>query len=99
MTYANAEMGVRSPANGAPLAPTATVDCTALHAVPTRRSSDLNYLNTACVDDGAGGAAAVCGDRNVPSVKAPHLSIVKTATEASYNTVGQTIHYTSTAHN
>ena len=49
-----------------------------------------HYLNTACVDDGAGGAAQVCATQDVPASRAPALSITKDATEASYNAVGQT---------
>ena len=45
-----------TPANGSPLAPGATMTCTATHTVTQADIDAGHYLNTACVDDGDGGA-------------------------------------------
>jgi uncharacterized repeat protein (TIGR01451 family) len=99
VTDPNAVGLVCTPANGSPLAPGASLNCTASHTVTQADIDAGHYLNTACVDDGEGGAAQVCDDANVPSVKNPHLTITKDATEQSYDSVGDVIHYTITATN
>ncbi len=81
------------------LAPAATIVCTASHTVTQADIDAGHYLNTACVDDGANGAAQACDDANVPATSNNHLSIVKTATEANYDAVGDVIHYSITATN
>ena len=58
-----------------------------------------HYANTACVDDGAGGAAQQCAAKDVPAVQGPTLSITKVATETSFDAVGQVLHYTIVATN
>ena len=73
--------------------------CTATHTVTQADIDAGHYANTACVDDGAGGAAQQCDTEDVPAVQSPTLSITKAATEASFDAVGQTIHYTIVATN
>ena len=99
ITDANATIGVCTPANGSPLAPGATLTCTATHTITQADIDAGSYLNTACVDDGQGGAAEVCDDADVPSVKTPALSITKDANEANYDSVGDVITYSITAKN
>ena len=55
-----------------------------------------HWTNTACVDDGAGGAKEVCADEDVPWA---HLTITKVATEQSFTAVGNILHYTIVATN
>jgi uncharacterized repeat protein (TIGR01451 family) len=88
-----------TPANGSDLAPGATMNCTGTHTVTQADLDAGHYANTACVDDGAGGAAQACASKDVPGTQTPHLSITKVATETSYNAVGQVIHYTIVATN
>ena len=45
------------------------------------------------------GPPQVCDDENVPAISNPHLSIVKAATEANYDSVGDVINYTIMATN
>ncbi|HEY8635977.1 MAG TPA: hypothetical protein VIL81_01835, partial [Candidatus Limnocylindrales bacterium] len=99
VTDANATSLSCTPANGSPLAPGASMDCTATHTVTQADIDAGHYLNTACVDDGAGGAAQACDDADVNADQNPHLSIVKDATESSYDSVGDVIHYQITATN
>ena len=74
--------------------------CTATHTVTQADIDAGHYVNTACVDDGAGGAAQACADvDDVPGTQNPHLTITKVATEASYSAVGDVIHYTIVATN
>ena len=64
--------------------------CTATHTVTQADLDAGHYANTACVDDGAGGAAAgVRHVEDVPAVQNPELSITKVATEASFDAVGR----------
>ena len=77
------------------LAPNATINCTASHTVTQADIDAGHYLNTACVNDGAGGAAEACDDADVPANETLHLTITKTSTDTTYDTVGQIIHYTS----
>ena len=88
-----------TPANGSSLAPGASMSCTATHTVTQADIDAGHYANTACVDDGAGGAAQQCATKDVPAVQGPTLSITKVATETSFNAVGQTLHYTIVATN
>ena len=81
ITDANATLGTCTPANGSSLDPSATITCSATHAINQADIDAGHYLNTACVDDGAGGAAAICADANVPAVSNKLLTILKTATE------------------
>ena len=88
-----------TPANGSSLAPGASMNCTATHTVTQADIDAGHYANTACVDDGALGAAEACASKDVPGTKNPHLTITKAATETSYNATGQVIHYTIVATN
>jgi uncharacterized repeat protein (TIGR01451 family) len=99
VTDPNADNLVCVPANGSSLAPGASLSCTADHTVTQADIDAGHYLNTACVDDGEGGAAEACDDANVPATSNAHLTIVKDATEQSYDSVGDVIHYTITATN
>src|SRR5678815_3950326 len=99
VTDPNATGLVCVPANGSPLAPGASMNCTASHTIVQADLNAGSYFNAACVDDGAGGAAKVCDDVTTPGDQNPHLSITKVATETSYNAVGQVIHYTIVATN
>ena len=90
---------VCTPANGSSLAPGASMSCTASHTVTQADIDAGHYANTACVDDGAGGAAQACAGKDVPGTQNPHLSITKNATPAGYSTVGQVINYTIVAKN
>ncbi|HEV8404166.1 MAG TPA: hypothetical protein VGQ31_14145 [Candidatus Limnocylindrales bacterium] len=99
ITDANATLGTCTPANGSALDPGATITCSATHQITQADIDAGHYLNTACVDDGEGGLAPVCADANVPAASDRGLSIVKDATETSYDAVGQTIHYSITATN
>ncbi len=99
ITDANATLGTCTPANGSPLAPNDTISCSATHQITQGDIDTGHYLNTACVDDGAGGAASTCADANVTAVSNKLLTIVKTATEASYDAVGDILHYTVVATN
>ena len=90
---------VCTPANGSALAPGASMNCTATHEVTQADIDAGHYANTACVDDGAGGAPQTCDAKDVPGSKNPLLSITKVAQEASYAAVGDIIHYTIVAKN
>src|SRR5215213_4231699 len=88
---------VCSPVAGSSLAPGAAMTCTATHTITQADLDAGHYANTACVN--ATGAAQKCDDEDVPGVKTPALSIVKTATEQSFDEVGDVVHYTITATN
>ena len=81
------------------LAPGAQIDRTASHTVTQADIDAGNYLNTACVDDGAGNAAQACDDTDVPANETLHLSITKTSTDTTYDSVGDVIHYDIVATN
>ena len=75
------------------------MNCTATHTVTQADIDAGHYANTACVDDGALGAAEACASKDVPGTKNPHLSITKSATPTSYSAVGDVITYTIVATN
>jgi uncharacterized repeat protein (TIGR01451 family) len=81
------------------LAPGAQITCTASHTVTQEDLDNGSYLNTACVNDGEGGAAEECDDEDTPSVPNPVLSIDKVAAETGYEELGDVIHYTITVTN
>src|SRR5262249_25598151 len=60
---------VCSPANGSSLAPGASMTCTATHTITQADLDAGHYMNTACVDDGAGGAVQACTSVDVPRVR------------------------------
>ena len=99
ITDANAVLGTCTPANGSSLAPGATLTCAATHTVTQADIEAGHYLNTACVDDGPGGAVQVCDDVDVPAEQNPALSIVKTSPTQSYDAVGDVITYQVVATN
>src|SRR5205085_937444 len=88
-----------TPANGSGLAPGASMTCTATHTVTQEVGRASCRDKEACADDGVGVEAQECASKDVPAVQTPALSITKVATEASFNAVGQTIHYTIVATN
>ena len=75
------------------------MNCTATHTIVQADIDAGDYVNTACVDDGADGAVEACATEDVPSVKTPHLTITKVATEENYDAVGDVINYTIVATN
>jgi uncharacterized repeat protein (TIGR01451 family) len=95
-----ATLGTCTPANGSSLAPGATMTCQASHLVTQADVDAGTYKNTACVDDGAGGATSVCDDADVPSSRNPALSIEKTdLSTTKYEDVGDVISYSIVATN
>src|SRR5215204_957678 len=98
ITDANAVLGTCTPANGTSLAPGATLTCSATHVVTQADIEAGHYLNTACVDDGPGGAAQVCDDVNVPGEKNPALDIIKSPDTQTINS-GGTASFTITVTN
>src|SRR3954451_6072604 len=83
----------------ADLAPGESISCTATHTIVQADLDAGHYANTACVDDGEGGADKACASKDVPGSKTPHLTISKKADPASYDAVGQVITYTIVAKN
>ena len=87
----------------ADLAPGDEIDCTAEHTVTQADIDAGSYLNTACVDDEMGaegeGADEACDDENTPGSQNPELDIVKDDAGATYDEVGDVIHYTIVATN
>ena len=69
------------------------MNCTATHTVVQVDLDAGNYANTACVDDGAGGATQTCASKYVPGDQNPALTLVKTATPTTYDSVGDIIGY------
>src|SRR5205807_1344027 len=71
VTDSLATLGTCTPVNGSLLAPGASLTCAASHAVTQADIDAGHYLNTACVDDGPGGATQVCANKDVPAVQSP----------------------------
>ena len=88
-----------TPANGSSLAPDATLVCTATHTITQADIDGGSYANTACVDDGAGGADEKCADEEVTADPDPKLSITKAADILEFTALGQVINYTIVATN
>jgi uncharacterized repeat protein (TIGR01451 family) len=101
ITDANVSSLNCSPANGSSLAPGASMTCTGTHTVTQGDIDAGHYANSACVDDGEGGAAKECADKDVPADKKPAVSLIKAddLNPALYNHVGQVVTYTLTAKN
>ena len=78
VTDAVATLGTCTPANGSSLAPGASITCAATHTVSQADVDAGHYLNTACVDDGQGGAAQACANKDIPGSQTPHIALVKT---------------------
>ena len=85
-----------APTNGSALVKGASMTCTATHTVTQADLDAGHWANTACVDDGAGGAGQACADEDVPWSS---LTITKVATEQSFTAVGNILHYTIVATN
>jgi uncharacterized repeat protein (TIGR01451 family) len=87
----------------ADLAPGDSISCTAEHVVTQDDLDAGSYLNTACVDDEMGeqgaGADEACDDEETPGEQNPVLDIVKDDGDATYDEVGDVIHYTIVATN
>src|SRR5207247_415738 len=69
-----------TPANGSPLAPGGTMNCTASHTITQADIDAGSYFNQACVDDGAGGAAQACASVTTPGTQQVPSQITPTAT-------------------
>src|SRR6185295_6585189 len=99
VTDPNADNLFCFPVNGSPLAPNASMICTASHTVTQTDIDNGSFFNAACVDDGEDGAEEACDDVTTPADQNPSLSITKEADVASYDSVGDVISYTITATN
>jgi len=66
-----------TPANGSSLAAGGTMTCTGTHTIVQADITAGHYANTACVDDGAGGAAQACASADVPAVVTATLGKTK----------------------
>ena len=97
VTDPNVSNLVCSPVAGSSLAPGAAMTCTATHTITQADLDAGHYANTACVN--ATGAAQKCDDEDVPGVKTPALSLVKTASPTTYVAVGDTITYSYVVRN
>ncbi|MEO8273270.1 MAG: DUF11 domain-containing protein, partial [Chloroflexota bacterium] len=75
------------------------ITCTASHAVTQADLDAGSYLNTACADDGEGGALEDCDSVTTPGDQNPSLDIEKLATESGFDSVGDVINYTITVTN
>ena len=93
VTDTEAVLGTCTPANGSPLAPGASMTCSASHAVTQADIDAGTYNNTACVDDGTGGAASICDDADVPAVQNPALTLDKSSTTSAITAAGQVVPY------
>ncbi len=82
-----------SPANGSSLAPGASLNCSATHTVVQADLDAGSFANTACVDDGVGGASEACASREVTGTQAPALLLDKSADPTTYSAVDEVISY------
>ena len=77
VTDPNAPNLVCTPANGSPLAPGASMTCTASHTITQADIDAGSFFNEACVNDGANGAAQVCDDVTTTAEQSPAIVITK----------------------
>ena len=84
VTDPNVSNVVCTPANGSPVAPGASMTCTASHTITQADIDAGSYLNTSCVD--AAGATQACDSEDVPAGSSPALSIAKTVTGVDADT-------------
>jgi uncharacterized repeat protein (TIGR01451 family) len=100
ITDPNAVLGTCNPAIPVTdLAPGATITCSATHVVTQADLDAGSYLNTACVDDGAGPAAQACDDETTPGIQTPLLTLDKTSDTTLITAVGQVITYSFVVRN
>jgi uncharacterized repeat protein (TIGR01451 family) len=80
------------------LAPGGTINCTATHTVTQADLDAGHYANTACVDDGEGGAAQACASEDVPADQNPSINVEKTPDSQTFQVPG-TANFTITVTN
>ncbi len=86
-----------TPTQPATLAPGAAITCSGSHTITQADLDAGTFANTACAN--ATGATEVCDTETVTSEKKPALSIVKTASPTTYDSVGDVISYQIVATN
>src|SRR5439155_4993766 len=86
-----------TPANGATLAPGASIVCTGTHSITQADLDAGSFTDTGHATSTE--ATAPDAPDTVNAVKHPHLTITKTPTETFFSKVGDVIHYTIVATN
>jgi uncharacterized repeat protein (TIGR01451 family) len=82
-----------TPANCSSLAPGDSMTCSATHTITQADLDAGHYANTACVNDGPGGAAQACASANVTGQQNPSLTLDKTSTTTLITAAGQVVPY------
>ena len=88
---------VCTPAQPATLAPLASLSCTGTYLTTQADMNAGKVDNTANASSNLVAADPACV--SVPATQIPHLGLTKVATEASFNSKGETLHYTLVATN
>ena len=94
-----AGLGCASRPTARRLRPAPISNCTAHHTITQADIDAGHYLNTACVDDGRAAPPRTATTRTSRRTRTRISAIVKDATESSYDSVGDVIHYTIVATN
>src|SRR5262249_38676121 len=90
-------LGACTPAIPASVAPGTSVVCAATHVVSQADLDAGTYTNTAVGTSNETGSRS--DDATAALTQLPHLSLVKSATETSFDAVGNVLHYTLVATN